>query len=469
MTDLRMPSLGADMDRGTILEWKVAPGDAIHKGDVVAVIDTEKSDIEIETFHDGVVAELLLPVGAEVEVGTPIATLVAAGEPVAGEPAGAEPAAVDAPTPVEARPEPEPATTPPTGTADGREAAPTPDARHHVVRSPIVRRLAEAAHVDIDAVAGTGPGGTVTRHDVELAAELRTAAATGDQQRTAGGRPPSSPLARRLAAERGLDLTTVTGSGPGGAVVAVDLDRAAGRPSDGADIALPAPAPAHRRDRTAETRRATGELMARAKREIPHYYLSTTIDMRAAMDWLARTNAELPVTERILSAALLLKATAVAVREVPRLNGWWIDGELQPADAVDVGVGVSLRGGGLVAPAIPAADGRTVTQVMTALREVVARARSGRLRASDLIDPSITVTNLGDQGVESVFGVIYPPQVAVVGFGAVLERPWAVDGMLTVRPLVTASLAADHRATDGHEGARFLSILDRRLQEPETL
>lgn len=447
MTDLRMPSLGADMDRGTLLEWRVAPGQVVHRGDVVAVIDTDKSDIEIETFHDGVVGELLIEVGDEVEVGTPIArldtddTAGVTGSPVAGPP-------------VTDAPEVEAAATVPA----------TEPASHHVVRSPLVRRLADAAHLDVDAIAGSGPGGTVTRADVER----EVAATTARHQRTGGDRTPSSPLARRRAAARGVEIGSITGSGPDGAVVAADVDRAGASSPSGPRPIAAAPAPP-RRNRTAETRRATGALMARSAREIPHYHLTTTIDLSTALAWLEETNRTRRVAERILPAALLLKATALAVREVPRLNGWWIDGELQPADAVDLGVGVSLRGGGLVAPAIPAADGRDLPQLMSCLRELVGRARAGRLRAADLVDPSITVTNLGDQGVESVLGVIYPPQVALVGFGAVVERPWAVDGMLTVRPLVTASLAADHRATDGHEGARFLTILDRRLQDPETL
>ena len=489
MTDLRMPSLGADMDRGTLLEWKVQPGDAVHKGDIVAVIDTDKSDIEIESFHDGTVETLLIQPGDEVEVGTPIATLAEVGAPVpAGATAPAVPAVVTA-APVEA---PSPAARVPVAVSGDGHAGP---GRHHVVRSPLVRRYAEEHHVDVDHVDGTGPGGVVTRADVERAAAAIEAR---------GGRPRSSPLARRLAEARGIDLTAVTGSGPDGAVVAADLDRAT--PAEPAPPPLTPPPPARSRgpgslrdtaprdlpggggqvapippaaaaaaaraparDRTAETRRATAGLMARSKREIPHYYLSTTIDMSRALTWLEETNRDRSVAERILPAALLLKATALAVREVPRLNGWWIEGALQVADSVDLGVGVSLRGGGLIAPAIAAADGRSLPQLMQALREVVARARGGRLRASDIVDPSITVTNLGDQGVEAVHGVIYPPQVAIVGFGAVVERPWAVEGMLTVRPLVTASLAADHRATDGHEGARFLTLLANRLQEPETL
>jgi pyruvate dehydrogenase E2 component (dihydrolipoamide acetyltransferase) len=223
-----------------------------------------------------------------------------------------------------------------------------------------------------------------------------------------------------------------------------------------------------RSDHQAGMRRAIAELMARSKREIPHYYLATTIDLRAAMTWLTAQNLDRPVQDRLLPAALLLKATALAAREVPALNGFWDDG-FQSAASVHLGVAISLRTGGLVAPAIHDADQRSLEDVMAGLRDLVERARAGRLRSSEMADPTITVTNLGDRGADEVFGVIYPPQVAIVGFGKVVDRPWAADGMLGVRPTVRATLAADHRATDGHVGSRLLAVIDHLLQTPEAL
>ncbi|MDX3242161.1 2-oxo acid dehydrogenase subunit E2 [Streptomyces sp. ME18-1-4] len=209
--------------------------------------------------------------------------------------------------------------------------------------------------------------------------------------------------------------------------------------------------------------------MSRANRDIPHYYLSTTMDMAAATDWLHEHNRRSPVGERLLPAALLLKAAALAAREVPELNGFWTDDHFTGGEGVHLGVAVSLRGGGLVAPALHDADTLGLPRLMAGLKDVVARARTGRLRGSEVSDATITVTNLGDQGVETVFGVIYPPQVALVGFGRVVDRPWAVDGLLGVRPVVTATLSADHRATDGAVGARYLSAVSRLLQNPEEL
>lgn len=216
-------------------------------------------------------------------------------------------------------------------------------------------------------------------------------------------------------------------------------------------------------------RAAIAGLMARANREIPHYYLSTSIDLTAAMQWMHEHNHHCPVSERLLPAALLLKAAARAAREVPELNGYWIDGRFAAREEVRLGVAVSLRGGGLIAPVLRNADTLELPQLMARLKDLVTRARGGRLRGSEVADPTLTVTNLGDQGVEAVLGVIYPPQVALVGFGRIVERPWAVDGLLGVRPIVTASLSADHRATDGAVGARYLTAVDRLLQSPEEL
>jgi len=209
--------------------------------------------------------------------------------------------------------------------------------------------------------------------------------------------------------------------------------------------------------------------MARSKRDIPHYYLSTVIDVSRATRWLAAENAGREMPDRLLMAVLLLKGVALALREVPELNGFWQDGAFVPGSGIHVGTAISLRGGGLVAPALHDTDRKTPDALMRDLRDLVQRARSGTLRSSELTDATITVSNLGEQGVDEAFGIIYPPQVALVGFGRVSDRPWAVDGRVEVRPMLTASLSGDHRATDGHRGGLFLTALDRLLQEPEAL
>jgi len=278
----------------------------------------------------------------------------------------------------------------------------------------------------------------------------------------------ASPLARKIAAELGVDLTTVKGSGPGGAIERADVEQAAVAKKTEAPALAAASAEAREKFQ-AGMRRAIAGAMARSNRDIPHYYLQTRIDMTRALRWLEAENAKRSIKDRLLPAVLTLKAVALALKDVPELNGFWINDQHQPSDAIHVGFAISLRKGGLVTPAIHEADRKTLDELMAAMRDVIDRARSGHLRASEMSDPTVTVTNLGDLGVESVFGVIYPPQVALVGFGRIAEQPWADNGMLGVRPVLMASLAGDHRATDGHRGAQFLDALNRHFQSPEKL
>ena len=272
-----------------------------------------------------------------------------------------------------------------------------------------------------------------------------------------------SPSARELARKLGVDPTRVHGTGRGGAISREDIEHAA------AAQTATAPQPATAEDRVARMRQAIAAAMSRSKREIPHYYLSTTIDMQRALSWLTEENARRPVENRLLCVVLLLKAAALALREVPELNALWVDGRAVPSADIHVGVAISLRRGGLVAPALHRTDHQSLDELMRSFRDLVQRARAGSLRSSELADPTITVTSLGEQGVEAVFGIIYPPQVAIVGFGKVSERPWSVNGQIVSRPLVTATLSGDHRASDGHRGGLYLAAIDRLLQEPDKL
>jgi pyruvate dehydrogenase E2 component (dihydrolipoamide acetyltransferase) len=388
--EFRMPSLGADMEAGTVLEWMVKPGDEVHRGDIVAVVDTDKADIDVEIFESGVIDELLVPVGERVPVGTPLATVSSVGAPrvqpaVAPEPAPA-PSAKPVAEPIE---------------------RPHPSHVNGAVHSPVIRRLAEHRGVDLTHLHGTGPSGRITRADVE-----------------------------RAAAPGVAEAPAVTETAP---------------------------------DRATSMRRAIAGLMSRANRDIPHYYVATDVDLDAALTWLTGINETRAINERALPVVLLLKASALAARLVPEVNGFWLDDRLHCADHVHLGVAVSLRGGGLVAPAIHDVDEKDLDTLMRELRDVVQRARSGHLRSSEMSDPTITVTSLGDQGVDEVYGVIYPPQVALVGIGRITHRPVAVNGLIGVRPVVRLTLAGDHRATDGHTGARYLTAIERLLQRPEEL
>lgn len=216
-------------------------------------------------------------------------------------------------------------------------------------------------------------------------------------------------------------------------------------------------------------RAAIAAAMSRSKRDIPHVYLSMTIDMTAAAAWLAAENKQRSVERRLLPIALLVKAVAAGLADVPELNGFWIDGRFEPGDGIHVGCAIALRGGGLIAPAIHDANRKDLDAIMQELVDVTARARQGSLRSSELSDPTITVTNLGELGVEQAYAVIYPPQVAIVAFGRMMQRPWVVEDRVEPRTTVTATVSADHRAIDGRRAGQFLAAVDRYLQKPAAL
>lgn len=384
-----MPSLGADMDAGTVLEWKIAVGDHVKRGDVVGLIETQKATMELESFADGIVEALLVEPGANVPVGTALARLSGA------HAAEVRPLVTPSVPPLPAAPPSPPPPIPPT------------------------------SHVR------------------------------------------SSPAARRRALELGVDLQTVHGTGPHGAVILRDVvapPPAASRPP------APARVPSPRVPSFAgPVRDAIAAAMSRSKREIPHFYLSHTISLKHALAWLADTNHDRSIQERILPGALLLRAVAVALWDFPELNGFYVDGSFRPSEEVHLATAISLRTGGLIAPAILDADSVPLPELMRELQDLVVRARGGHLKSSELTSATITVTSLGDRGCEAVFPVINPPQVAIVGFGAIVNRPWVEGTAVVPHPAVIATLAADHRVCDGHRGGLFLAAVDRLLQEPARL
>lgn len=410
MTDFLMPSLGADMESGKLVEWLVKPGDTIHKGDILAVVETHKGAIEVEIFEDGTIAELSAREGETVPVGGLLAKVRTAGEAEAEA---------------------------------GAEARITPDT------------MAQPAAAPSPSSAQTG---TPAPSAQPVAAPQ-------------GARIKVSPAARRLAAELGIDPERLVGTGVDGSVSYADVELAR---IGSAKRAAPEPAIAEAPLRknafdTEGMRQAIAEAVSRSKREIPHYYLSNTVDMTASLAWLAAFNAPRPPGERMLPGVLFIKAAALALHKVPQLNGFWKDNRFQPGPAIHIGWAISLRGGGLVAPAIHDVDTMALPDLMVKLRDLVTRARSGRLRSSELIDATVTITSLGERGADSVTGVIYPPQVAILGFGRISQRPWVVDGKVVPCPLTQVSLAADHRASDGHTGGLLLSAIEQLLQEPENL
>ncbi len=410
MIEFKMPALGADMDEGTLNEWLVKPGDTVTHGQVVAVVETTKAAVEVECWQEGVVGELLVPVGETVQVGTALATLLEPGETAAPLPA---PSVETTETVERAVPEPVASVTPTTAPPVVTPAEPQ-IMHHRRWVSPAARRVAASLAVDVDSVTGSGPQGAVTIHDVECAASAKKSAEKAE--------PKAKATAKATATDRAQMM-----------------------------------------------RQAIAASMSRSKREIPHYYLADEIILDTAQTWLAERNAHRSITERVLPAVLQLKAVAVAAQRFAEFSGFWQGEAFQPAPAVHVGVAISLRAGGLVAPAIHDVAEKNLDELMGDLTDLVARARAGSLRSSEMSDPTITVTNLGDKGVNAVFGVIYPPQVALVGFGKPAQRVCAVDGGIRIATTVQSTLAADHRASDGHRGALFLTAINELLQQPEIL
>jgi pyruvate dehydrogenase E2 component (dihydrolipoamide acetyltransferase) len=387
----RMPSLGADMEAGTLVDWLKRPGDLVKRGDPIAVVETQKGAIDVECYQEGKLLRYLVDTGSRVPVGTPLAELEE--------------------------------------TDDGATAPATSGASAAPSEAP-----------EWQAGSGATPGEAAS-------AALRP-------------QPVASPAARRLAAEKGVDLSRLTGSGPAGAITSEDVVAAARTGTvhyerKGVDMA--------------GMRKAVGAAMARSKREIPHYYLAHDIDLTTARRWLAESNSDRDPERRLLMAALLLKASALALAKYPALNGFWIDDAFRPGEAVHVGMAVSIRGGGLVAPAIRHTDTLRLDELMQRLQDNVMRARAGRLRSSELAAATATVSSLGERGVDSLYGVISPPQVALIGFGRPRMRAWVSGDTIEPREVVTLTLAADHRASDGQRGALLLAEIDRLLQRPEVL
>ena len=370
-----MPALGADMEAGTLVEWLKKPGDAVARGDIVAVVDTEKGAIEIEVFDPGVIDRLLVDPGQKTPVGTVLALIRQPEEAAGTEPS----AAFHAPA----------------------QAPPPPTAVRARV-SPAARKAAEQLHVNLDAVDGHGPGGSITVADVERSAS--------------GGKAPAAAS-----------------------------------------------------DRLTGMRAAMAAAMAHAKREIPHLYLSTTIDVTRTLTWLKAENERLGVADRLLPVVLFVKAVGRACAEVPAVNGFWTDQGFAAGRGVHVGCAIALRGGGLVAPALHDVTRKSLAILGREFGDLVKRTRAGTLRSSEMSDATITLTNLGELGVESAYAIIYPPQVAIVAVGRIVERPWVVDGRIEPRSVVTVSISADHRAVDGRGAGAFLTALSGAIQAPETL
>jgi len=397
-----MPSLGADMDAATLVEWIKQPGDPVQRGDAVAAVETQKGVIEIEAYESGVLDDIRVQVGQRVPVGTVLARIRTDDQAPAAPPQKHVPAAgAVAPSPP---------------IAAGLSAplpAPVQPATPRI--TPAARRRAQALGFDA-AVVPPGPGGIVGLREVEAA----QAGSMGDATTRP---PPSRPAA--------------PGSKPG-----LDLD---------------------------EMRTAIAAAMVRSWREIPHYFVSSTLDLTPLLTWLEQENARRSVSARLHYAAPLIKAGALALKAVPVLNGHYGEHGFEPASRINLGIAVAMRGGGLIAPAILDADMLKLAEVMERLNDLVARVRGGRLRSSEMTAATATLSNLGEDTADTLQPVIYPPQVAIIACGRIAERAWAHAGTVSARRTITVTVGGDHRVSDGRSAAKFLNRLDALLRQPEQL
>ncbi|MDU8911626.1 dihydrolipoamide acetyltransferase family protein [Aestuariicoccus sp. MJ-SS9] len=401
MSAFLMPSLGADMEAGTLVEQLLSPGDAVHRGDVIAAVETQKGVIEIEAFEDGILTEWLVPIGTKVPVGTPLATIS---------------------TGAQDKPEPEVPGDIPPEEPPVKEPTPQPPMPEDL---PFEEPMPEP------------PGPEIPPSDPQAGApRLRI-----------------TPAARRLATERGIDLATLSAA-PGQTITRADI---------------PGLAPTTKPPPPSDMRAAIAAAMSRSKREIPHYYLSHMTDMTAADAFVTATNQDRPPEERLLLGAVTAKAVARALKKYPEFNGHYTDDRFTPSNAVHLGLAIHIRGGGLVAPALFDTETKDLDTLMGDMRDLVERVRAGRFKARELSDATITLSSLGERGVDELYGVIYPPQVAIVGIGTPRLQPMIVDGAVAPRLAARLTLAADHRVSDGHRGALFLRAIDRNLQTPDSL
>lgn len=395
MIEFAMPSLGADMADGTLVEWLKKPGDQVKRGDIMATVETQKGLIDIEVFDEGTIEKLLIQENTKVPVGTLMALI-----------------------------------------------------------NPVKKIESEPAIPEIVKEVAIQPTeGTVIPAFVPESIAIKI-----------------SPLAKKIATENNLDLSQIKGSGENGAITRKDVEEAIEqrKPIPEKEISELAAEPNKEQNSSNSVRAAVAAAMSRSNREIPHYYLEKKIDLKKALAWMHEKNKELPIQKRILPAALLIKAVACSLKEVPELNAVW-ETDLQLKPEINIGFVVSLRNGGIIVPAIHAADLKSVDELMESLNDIIPRARALRLRSSELSDSTITITSIGEGGADLVYGLIYPPQVAIIGFGSISEQAFAENGLLGVRPIIQVSLAGDHRATDGLIGSRFLVSLNNVLQNPEAL
>ena len=418
ISEVVMPQMGADMEEGTIIKWLKSEGDTVERGEIIAEIETDKANVEIEAFDGGVFRKTLASEGDTIDVGTIIAIIAAADDDISSYENGA---AATAATPEAAAPsEPEKEATPKAAGEEPvqprTEAAPSSnDAR--VRASPVARRLAQERNVDLTAIAGTGPDGRIVKRDVE-------AAMAGSGPAKAGGPPPKAVPAA-----------------PAGTTTTIEMSK---------------------------MRQTIARRMAQSKREAPHYYITVDIDMTEAERLRRQLNDAVEDYPRVSVNDMIVRASAISLARHPMFNSWFIDEQVQQHSDINVCIAIALEDG-LIAPAILDTASKTLGEIGDASRDLAGRAKSGALKPAEYTGGTFTVSNLGMFGVEALIAIIQPPQTAILGIGGVRTVPVVRDGRIEAAELMKTALSADHRVTDGAQGAQFLNEIRRLLESPASL
>jgi pyruvate dehydrogenase E2 component (dihydrolipoamide acetyltransferase) len=430
-----MPALGMAQDTGTLIRWLKNEGDTVAKGEPLMEIETDKVTVEVEATASGILGVVTAAPGDVVPVAETIALILAPGESVP-KPASAAPS----------KPQPE---------------SVQPAKAQLVTASPVAARIAEQHQIDLSQIKPAN-GGRITKSDV-LAHYQSQAAEVSVQD---GGRLiPASPKARRLAAERSIDLTLLAGSGPGGAVIALDVPLTApvASPTPTAAEAMPA---ARQEFETSKVWRVMVERLSASWSNVPHFYLVRDVDATALKAW--RDHVQSRSDEKITITDLLVKITAAALREHPRANASWDDGRIMSNPNVNVGLAVATEDG-LLVPVIHDTDRKRVREIAARRKELVERASAGKLRPDDVQGATFTISNLGMYGVDAFSAIVNPPQAAILAVGRIADRVVPVDGQAVIRPIMTLSLSSDHRVLDGARAAQFLDTLASLIEEPMRL
>ena len=469
--DIRMPALSPTMEEGTLARWLVKVGDTVQSGDIMAEIETDKATMEFEAVDEGVIAEILIEGGTEnVKVGAVIARLTVEGEE-------AVPAAVVAPASA-----PAPAAAPAT---EGPAATPT------------ARKLAEQSGIALETLTGTGPKGKITKEDVEAAitagggsaAPVPAAAPAPSTAReapapvaTMGARIIASPLAKRIAADKGIDLALVKGSGPNGRIVKEDVDGltsgAAAAPAAATAAATPtpmptaAPAPAieggapFAEEKLSNVRKVIARRLTESKQTVPHFYLTIDIRLDPLLELRAQLNKSLePDGVKLSVNDLLIKALARALIRVPQCNVSFHGDTLRRYSRADISVAVAAPSG-LITPVITHADTKGLAAISTEMKTLAGKARDGKLMPHEYQGGTASLSNLGMFGIKQFEAVINPPQGMILAVGAGQQSPYVVDGEVKVATLLHASGSFDHRAIDGADGAQLMEAIKQLCENP---